>query len=178
MQITSIMNWRQPTEVEYPPFYATYVKKVPPGDFLYHFQRESERTQLLLEALDEAQWNHRYGPDKWSLKELLLHMMDTERIFTCRLLRIARGDQTPLPGFEQDDYVLTSEAATRSGSSILAEWKALRQSTLVFIRHLSPNMLERKGTASGGPVSALALAYMTLGHELHHRDIITDRYLG
>jgi len=172
------MNWRQPTETEYPPFYATYVKQVPPGDFLSHFQRESERTQLLLEALDETQWNHRYGPDKWSIKELLLHMMDTERIFTCRLLRIARGDQTPLPGFEQDDYVPTSEADTRSGTSILAEWKALRQSTLEFIRHLSPTMLERKGTASGGPVSALALAYMTLGHELHHRKIITDRYLS
>jgi hypothetical protein len=104
-------------------------------------------------------------------------MMDSERVFGYRALRIARGDQTPLPGFEQDDYITTSEANARTGQNILTEWTALRASTLAFLDNLTPTMIERTGTASGATVSVRALGYMLLGHELHHRQIIEERYL-
>lgn len=171
------MHWNRPTPEEYHLFYANYVQKVPDGDFLRVFQKESKRTEALLADLSEQQWNYRYAAGKWTLKELLVHMMDTERIFTYRLLRIARGDTTPLPGFEQDDYVPISGANERSGASIVVEWEALRNSTLAFFNNLSPAMIERQGTSSGATVSVQALAYMTLGHELHHRAIIKERYL-
>lgn len=171
------MSWRKPTSEEYHPFYENYVKIVPEGSFLTTFKQESANTAKLLSGLTEAQWNHSYATGKWTLKELLVHMMDSERVFAYRALRIARGDQTLLPGFEQDDYIPTSEANTRTGQNILTEWTALRASTLAFLDNLTPTMIERTGTASGAKVSVRALGYMLLGHELHHRNIIKDRYL-
>ncbi|HKK74609.1 MAG TPA: DinB family protein [Saprospiraceae bacterium] len=171
------MNWKRPTPEEYHPFYKNYVQKVPEGDFLRVFEAESKDTEALLASLSGAQWNYSYAPGKWTLKELIVHMLDSERVFCYRALRIARGDTTRLPGFEQDDYIPTSEANDRSGDRILEEWKALRASTLVFLSNLTPAMIERQGTASGATVSVRALGYMTLGHELHHRAIIKDRYL-
>lgn len=172
------MSWKRPTPEEYHPFYKNYLQKVPAGDFLPVFEAESKNTEALLASLSEAQWNYSYAAGKWTLKELIVHMLDSERVFCYRALRIARGDTTPLPGFEQDDYIPTSEANDRSGDSILAEWKALRASTLAFLSNLPPDMIDRQGTASGATVSVRALGYMTLGHELHHRAIIKDRYLS
>lgn len=171
------MSWNRPNVKEYHPFYENYIKIVPAGDFLPTFKAESAKTAQLLSSLTEAQWNYSYAPDKWTLKELLVHMMDSERVFGYRALRIARGDQTPLPGFEQDDYIPTSEANARTGQNILTEWTALRASTLAFLNNLTPTMIERTGTASGATVSVRALGYMLLGHELHHRQIIEERYL-
>lgn len=171
------MSWKRPSQDEYHPFYENYVKTVPEGAFLSTFKHESAQTAKLLASLTEAQWDHSYAPGKWTIKELLVHMMDSERVFAYRCLRIARGDQTPLPGFEQDDYTPTSEANARTSQNILTEWTALRASTLAFLNNLTPTMIERTGTASGATVSVRALGYMLMGHELHHRNIINDRYL-
>lgn len=171
------MDWRRPTSEEYHPFYHNYIQRVPEGDFLPVFQEESKKSEALLASLGEGQWAYSYATGKWTVKEMIVHLMDSERVFCYRALRIARADQTPLPGFEQDDYIPVCEANDRKGTHILEEWRALRNSTLAFLRHLSPAMLERWGTASGSRVSVRALGYMTLGHELHHRRILEERYI-
>lgn len=168
---------KRPEKTEYHPYYETYIQKVPEGDFMETFRTESTTTITLLESLSEAQWNHAYAPGKWTIKEAVMHMMDTERIFAYRALRIARGDKTPLAGFEQDDYVPNSKANSRSGKNILEEFKALRRSTEFFIQSLTEEMQIRQGTASGANVSVRGICYKIIGHELHHREIIEERYL-
>lgn len=168
---------QKPLTTEYHPFYETYISKVPNGELLTLFEAQTQKYLALLESLTEAQWDYAYAPEKWTIKEAVVHMMDAERVFAYRVLRIARGDQKPMPGFEQNDYVPNSEANARNSQSILEEFRALRQSTLLFLKSLTPQMLDRKGTASGAEVSARAICHIIVGHDLHHFQIIEDRYL-
>lgn len=163
---------------EYNPFYHTYVSKVPDGDLIAQLKRQTAETLALYKSVPEDQWNHGYAPGKWSIKELLVHLMDSERVFAYRALRIARGDQTPLPGFEQDDYIPTSEANLRTVEDLVEEYQNLRASTISLIKSFSSRMLARTGTASGSTVSVRALCAILAGHELHHRGIIEERYLN
>lgn len=117
-----------------------------------------------------------YAPGKWTIKETLIHIIDTERIFAYRALRIARGDQSHLAGFEQDGYVATSNANDRSLASILEEFKAVRASTKILFDHMGATELKRTGIASDMEVSTLALGFMVLGHMIHHQNIINERY--
>ncbi|MEM6379868.1 MAG: DinB family protein [Bacteroidota bacterium] len=162
---------------EYHPFYHNYVSKVPDGDIIDLLISQTSDTLALYQSIPHDQWNHGYAPGKWSIKELLVHLMDSERVFTYRALRIARGDETPLPGFEQDDYIPTSEANLRTVEDLLEEYQSLRASTISLIKSFNPTMLVRTGTASGGTVSVRALCAILTGHELHHCGIIKERYL-
>ena len=119
----------------------------------------------------------RYAENKWTIKEILVHIMDDERIFMYRALRIARNDKTPLPGFEQDDYVPYSRANERSLANIFREYKTVRNATLSLFNSLSKEDLMRVGTANNHHVNVRALAYHIAGHELHHLNIIKERYL-
>ncbi len=119
-----------------------------------------------------------YAPGKWTLSESLLHVADTERVFSYRLLRIARGDQTPLPGFDQDTWVPNSRAGDRSLDSVLAEIDAVRSATLALVRSLDAEAVSATGTASGATVSVRALVWMVAGHFAHHLDLTRDRYLA
>ena len=120
---------------------------------------------------------YRYAENKWTIKEILVHIMDDERIYAYRALRIARNDKTPLPGFEQDDYVPFSKANQRSLASILREYKTVRQATVSLFTSFNMEDLLRIGTANDHPVSVRALAWHIAGHELHHLNIIKERYL-
>ena len=120
---------------------------------------------------------HRYAPGKWTIKEVLIHICDTERIFAYRALRIGRGDITPLPGFEQDDYVPVSQANSRSIKNILAEYESVRKATLTLFNSMPRQAFTHIGTCNNSPVSLRALAYMIAGHEMHHVAIIKERYL-
>ncbi|MFD2783948.1 DinB family protein [Hymenobacter rubripertinctus] len=165
-----------PAASEYAPFYHTYVRLIF-GEPLAALREQPRELRRLTEDLTEQQALGRYAPGKWSLKEMLVHMMDTERVFAYRALRIGRGDPTPLPGFEQDDYVPASDADSRPLADILAEYDAVRAATLALFESFNPAAISRQGTASGQPVSVRALAYILPGHEAHHLNLLRERYL-
>lgn len=126
--------------------------------------------------MDESDADATYAPGKWSIKEVAGHIVDTERIMAYRLLRIARGDSTPLPGFEQDDYVRDGNFASRTLANLIEEFRLVRAATLALLQGLDGEALVRRGLADGKPVSARALAYIIAGHERHHLDILQQRY--
>ncbi len=167
----------RPDASEFAPFYAGYVAEVPDGEILEVIRRGATDFATTLATIPEARGDHRYADGKWSIRELLGHIIDTERVFSYRTLRIARGDATPLPGFDQDPYVLTSGAQQRTIGSLAAELAAVRASTIALLDSLPDEAWTRVGTASGHPVSARAMAYITAGHAEHHLEILRSRYL-
>jgi hypothetical protein len=166
----------RPEPGEYPPFYETYVSKVPGGDVMAQLESQRVQTAQLFAASTERDGNFRYAPDKWTVKEVVGHLSDSERIFAYRALRIARGDQTPLPGFEQNDYVKNGNFAEQSLADLVAEFGLVRASTTALFRSFNAEAWARRGTASNNPITVRALAFIIAGHELHHRDILKERY--
>lgn len=167
---------RRPADHESLAYYKTYINKVKGYDFIAVLNQLLAKNLAKLQTLSEVQWNHQYASDKWTVKEVLIHILDTERIFAYRALRISRNDKTPLQGFEQNDYVNFYEADSRSIESLLEEYELLRRSTISMFKNMSTEMLDRMGTASDAPVSVLALGYMIAGHEIHHWEVLVDRY--
>ena len=168
---------KAPQPTEYDEFYNSYIGNANTDDLLTALAASEEYIVNFMLSLKEPQLNHRYQPGKWSIKEMLVHMADTERIFAYRALRFARNDKTDLPGFDENDYAEQSKADKRSITSILAEYAAARQATIELFKNLDEEMLGRTGTASGRSVSVRALGFAILGHEIHHLNIIKQRYL-
>lgn len=168
---------RQPDATEYDPYYQTYISLVPREDVVATLSRQLEETLSTLRGLTETQADSRYAPDKWSIKELVGHLIDSERIFAYRALRFARNDQTPLPGYEQDDYVRAGNFGSRSMRDLADEFEQLRRANLSFFRSLDDEAWLRRGTANDAEVSVRALAYILAGHETHHMQILRTRYL-
>ena len=166
----------RPDPSEHAPYYGKYIALVPDGDILATLETQGRETARLLAGLNEQQAAHRYAPDKWSVKEVIGHVADSERIFAYRALRIARGDQTQIEGFEQDDYVRAAQFDRLSVADLAAEFTAVRQATLRLFEGLSPDAWTRRGVANNNEVSVRALAYMIAGHELHHRQILREKY--
>ncbi|SDL96550.1 DinB superfamily protein [Catalinimonas alkaloidigena] len=169
------MQLSPPTSDEYAPFYATYVSQVSPDGLTSTLPQQHTVLQYL-KHLSDDQAQFRYAPGKWSVKEVIGHMADTERIFAYRLLRIGRGDQTPLPGFDQNPYVEAAQFDRRSIADLVEEFMEVRTATLRLFHTLQPADWERRGTASQAPVSARALAYIIAGHAQHHLGILRERY--
>ncbi len=168
----------KPPVGEYPPYAITYIDKVPnDGQVLVHLQNNMNMLLSLAVKLSDEQLAYRYAPGKWTIKEVLIHIADTERIFAYRALRIGRGDTTPLPGFEQDDYVPASHANERTIASIMEEYEAVRKASLTLLYSMLPGAFTNIAACNNAPVSLRALAYMIAGHEMHHVDIIKERYL-
>ena len=167
----------RPDADDYASFYKGYVDAVTEDDFMEQLERNATLTEALMRRLQPEQWGHHYAEDKWSVKELFIHLIDTERIFAYRALRVARNDQTPLPGFEQNDYVPASNAALRTPISVINEYKAVRQATIELYRNFNDEALARRGTASGAPITVRALGFILVGHEKHHIRILRERYL-
>jgi uncharacterized damage-inducible protein DinB len=161
-----------------PPFYRRYVDHVKDQDMLEALQQSGEVMQLLLKTIPEAQGEYRYAAGKWSIKELLCHLMDAERIFCYRALRFGRNDTTPLPGFEENDYAPQANAHSRSVSDLAAEMQRLRLTTIDLFKSFTGEMLKRSGSANGTPMSVLTLGYVIAGHEHHHRNVLKERYLS
>jgi len=170
------MQYRRPLDHESVEYYKTYIRKVEGNNFIQALKQSLAKYLSVLQTLTKEQWNFRYAPDKWTVKEVLIHVMDTERIFAYRALRIARNDRTPLPGFEQNDYIPVADAENRSVSSLLEEYELLRRSTVSLFQNMSDTMLDRIGTASGGSFSVLALGFMIAGHEIHHWEVLQTKY--
>ena len=167
----------RPDATEHAPYYAKYIDKVPEGDLLAILERQRQETLALLKGIPEAKAGHRYAPGKWSIKEVVGHVNDAERVFAYRAMRIARGDGTPLAGFEQEPYVATGKFDARPLADLAAEFDAIRRATQALLKSLDTEAVGRRGTASGNGVSARALAYIIAGHERHHMDLVKERYL-
>jgi hypothetical protein len=168
----------RPNEDEYAPFYGGYVNLVPGGDVRQQLRAQLHETLATLTGVSDAVANKAYGPGKWTLKEVVGHMSDAERVFAYRLLRIARADETPLPGFDENMWVPASGANVRTLDSLLLEFVSVRAATLSLLESLSADAWVRRGTASGKTISVRALAYVVAGHERHHLRIIRERYLS
>lgn len=166
----------RPVKTEYDPYYERYIKLVPEEDILITLDQQLSETQILLRSVSEQHGSFCYEPGKWSVKEVLGHLIDTERIMSYRALRIARNDQTPISGFDQDDYAKNGAFDKRSVSSLAREFEQVRRSTISLFRNLEPEAWERRGTANNVEVSVRALAYIIAGHELHHKALLKDRY--
>jgi hypothetical protein len=166
-----------PEASEYAPYYGRYIALVGGPDAIAALEDQPRDTLALLSTLTEEQGDYRYAPDKWSIKEMLGHVVDTERVFSYRALRFARNDATPLASFEQDGYVRAGDFGGRRMSDLIEEFIAVRRATVWLFRTLSPEAWMRRGVASGNPVSVRALAYIAAGHELHHRAVLKDKYL-
>lgn len=167
----------RPDPTEYAPYYGKYINLVAEGDIVTTLGRQLDDTLALLEGISEAQADSRYAEGKWSIKEVIGHMIDTERIFGYRALRFARNDRTPLSGFEQDDYVSNGGFAGQSLSDLASEFGHVRRASISLLRGLTGEAWDRRGVASDNEVSVRALAYIMAGHELHHLEIIRTRYL-
>ena len=159
---------RRPSTSEYGAYYEKYINLVAGSDIIQSLETSTSDFLQFLQTLPANKWDYSYKWGKWTIKETLLHLMDTERIFAYRALRIARKDTTPLPGFEQDDYVPSSEAASRSPESIIEEYKAVRTMTIQLFKNLPATAYEQIGTASENPLSPLGVAYIIVGHQQHH----------
>jgi len=168
----------RPERGEYDPYYDRYISLVTGSDILSTLDSQRRQTMLLLSGRDEADGDLRYAPDKWSAKEVLGHVCDTERIFIYRALRISRADRTPMEGFEQDDYVRNGPFASRPLAELIDDYLAVRRATLTFLRNLDEQAWLRRGIANKNEVSVRALAYITAGHELHHRRILEGKYFS
>jgi uncharacterized damage-inducible protein DinB len=166
----------RPQPNEYASFYETYVSKVAGTDIVAILEAQRLQMTQLFAARSERDGNFRYAPGKWTVKEVLGHLSDSERIFAYRALRIARNDQTPLSGFEQDDYVRAGEFGERSLADLAEELAYVRSATLAMLRPLSQDAWSRRGSANKNEVTVRALAFIIAGHELHHREILKERY--
>ncbi|MGQ0712120.1 MAG: DinB family protein [Gemmatimonadaceae bacterium] len=167
----------RPPATEYAPYQAGYVASVPDGDIFEILSRQRIELPEFLRSFGEARGGYRYAPGKWSIKEMIGHLNDTERVFAYRALRFARADETALPSFEQDDYVRTGNFDVRSLASLADEFSHLRAGTLDLYYHLDADALVRTGTASGFVVSVRAMAFVIAGHVAHHERILRERYL-
>jgi uncharacterized damage-inducible protein DinB len=168
----------KPKDGEFPPYANMYIQLLPgDGQLLKHLKNNFIATKELILSLPEGKLNYRYAENKWTIKEIMVHIIDDERIYAYRVLRFARNDETELPGFEQDDYVLYSRANERSIENIMEEYEAVRSSTIALFDGLPEDSFLRMGIANNNKVTVRALAYHIAGHELHHINIIKEKYL-
>ncbi|HET6577938.1 MAG TPA: DinB family protein [Gemmatimonadales bacterium] len=162
---------------EYAPGYAGYVARLPAGaDLLQSLAGQLDTTAGRLGAVPESRGAYRYAPEKWSVKEVVLHLTDTERIMAYRALRIARGDTTPLAGFDENAYAPLSGADAQPLDALVSGWGDVRRATLSLFRQLPPEAWTRRGLANGSPVSVRALGWIIAGHERHHLEVLGARY--
>jgi hypothetical protein len=168
----------RPEPSEHSPYHDQYISLVQGSDILSTLDSQRRQMLLLLSGRDESDGDLRYAPDKWTAKEVLGHVCDTERIMAYRALRIARGDRTPIEGFEQDDYVRNSPFGHRPLAELIEDYIAVRRATLTLLRNLDEAAWARRGIANKNEISVRAIAYLIAGHELHHRRILEEKYFS
>jgi hypothetical protein len=173
------MNLAQrPAPTEHSPYFARYVELVPDGDILAALAGQIEETVALLSGVSPEQSQHRYAPGKWSLRQVVGHVADTERVFAYRALVFARGDRTELPSFDENGYAEASPAAARPLADAIEDLTSVRRATLSLLRGLPPEAWARTGVANANPASVRALAWIIAGHERHHCKVLRERYLA
>ena len=162
---------------EYAPFYAGYIETASNVNMLEELEICLHDFIKFIQDIPMDKFDYRYAEGKWTIKEIIQHVIDTERIFSYRALRISRGDQTALPGFDENDYVDNTNANGRHLQSLLTELSIVRQSTLALFKSFSDEQLKRLGTASNSNISVRAIGFILIGHQKHHQKIFKERYL-
>jgi hypothetical protein len=166
-----------PARTEAAEYYFRYIDQVAPGDIVATLERQAAETSTLLQSITEEQSLHRYAPDKWTIREVLSHINDSERVFAFRALWFARGFDSPLPSYDQEIAMAGAHANGRSWSSHVEDFRAVRAATLTLFQDLAPEVWDRQGMASGNSFTVRALAYIAAGHVTHHLNILNERYL-
>jgi uncharacterized damage-inducible protein DinB len=169
--------YSKPQPGDYPPYYENYFKQLPDGPIMDLLEQQSKEVSGLLAGLSEEKAEQAYAPGKWNTKQVLGHMMDTERIMLYRALCISRGEAQSLPGFDENAYVEGAAFSQRTLKSLLQEYEAVRQSSLLFFQNLEPEAFGRRGRANNSPMTVNALLTMIAGHERHHLNLLKERYL-
>jgi hypothetical protein len=168
----------RPEATEHAPYYSLYIDRIADDDILSVLEKQISETLSVINSAEEKNVTEPYEPGKWSVKQLIGHLNDTERVMSYRALRFARADKTPLSGFEQDDFIPTGKFDDRSLSDLKEEFECIRRSTLAFLKHLEKEAWHRSGLANNNEISVRALAYVMAGHVKHHIDILETRYLN
>ncbi|MES2543286.1 MAG: DinB family protein [Bacteroidota bacterium] len=162
---------------EYASYFSAYIQTLEDVELIEELEICIHDFIRFVQNIPMDKFDYRYAEGKWTIKDIIQHMIDAERIFTYRAVCISRNDKTPLPGFEEDDYVLNTDANSRGIQGLLEELAAVRQSTIFLFKSFSPEQLERIGTASGKEVSVRAIGFILIGHQKHHQKIFQERYL-
>lgn len=160
-----------------PSFYHRYVQLVQEDDVVTALEKNTNEFLSFINSIPEEKWDHRYAEGKWSIKEMVLHMSDAERIFSYRALCISRGEIKSLPGFEENDYAAASKADKRSKKDLVSEFEAVRNATLSLFRSFDEEQLNNFGTANNNSISVVAIGFITVGHVMHHCNVLKERYL-
>ncbi len=161
-----------------PDFYHKYINRVQEQEILPALEQHTSSSYSFLASIPEEKWNYRYAEGKWSIKELVQHLIDCERIFAYRALTFARKDETPLPGFEENDYAKYSEADRRSKSDLLGEWQLVNRSSQKLFESFTYHQLEAQGHANGNSIYVTAIGFILCGHAIHHIEVLKERYLN
>lgn len=168
----------KPREGEYPGFYHTYISKIPDNaDIIAYLKNQMQELVNIYSELEESKAETAYAEGKWTMKELLCHITDAERIFAYRALCFSRGDKTSLPGFEEDDYVANSGANKRELTSLIEEFYHVRKASIALFSAFDKNMSQATGTANGNSITVRAVIYSIAGHAEHHKNVLKERYL-
>ena len=168
----------RPASGEFLPYYGTYIDKVPQGDIVETLTKQLSETLALIKSIPEETGDKRYAPGKWSIREVIGHLIDAERIFVYRALRFSRSDSTPVPGFDENTYSANGPYSKVSLAELADEFEHVRHATIDFLSHLDAEALSRRGTANDAEISVRALAFIMAGHETHHVGVLRDRYLS
>ena len=165
------------SSTEYGEFYSGYIRQSGDKDLLSALESGLEHTRTFFADIPDNKMDFAYDQGKWTIKELIQHLMDSERVFTYRALRIARRDDTPLPGFDENHYVPESRANSRTKEDLVQEYVLLRRSTIHLFRSFTHDMLMQTGVASESVISVRAIGFVIVGHEAHHLKVLEERYL-
>ncbi|WP_299889710.1 DinB family protein [uncultured Lacinutrix sp.] len=171
------MTIKDLSTTEYLPYFQNYINQVGNIELIEGLENGLHEIKTFYQSIPKDKLEYRYAEGKWTIKEVIVHLLDTERIFCYRALRFSRKDKTPVSGFEQDDYVANSESNARSIEDLIEEFVVLRQSTICMFKSFARKTLLNKGIAGSGEVSVRALGFLIIGHEKHHCRIIEERYL-
>lgn len=172
------VEFSAPASDEYAPYYGRYVTRVPEGNFFSYLRQQASDVLEVFSALSEEQAGFAYAAGKWTVKEVLGHLSDTERVFAYRALSIGRGDPNPLPGMEQDEWMPAAEFNRRSLRDLVEEWLSVRAATITLAEGLPPGAALRRGVASEKPFSVRALLHVAPGHTNYHFEVLRERYFG
>ena len=167
----------RPDLTRVPEWYHNYIRAVTENDFLTALKNQAESFPRFLETIPASKYDYKYAEDKWTIKEMMLHLLDAERIFAYRALCFARKDATPLPGFEENDYAKASKAGNRDWNDMIGEFRALRRSSEIMFAGFDEEQLESTGIANNNPVYVRAIGFIMVGHINHHMRILRERYL-
>jgi uncharacterized damage-inducible protein DinB len=167
----------KPVSTEFPSFYKRYIELVPEGDLVEMMAISQQKAALMVQNLSQDQLAFRYAEGKWTIKDIIVHLSDTERVFAYRAMRIARKDKTSLPSFDENNFAWNAHANNRDIRDILREYKAVRMATIELFKTFSEENLLEIGNVNNNPMSTRAMGYAILGHTLHHLNIIKERYL-